>query len=454
MMATPAALLARREERQAEQVALLRATGLPLVSLTVVSPGPDKDGPATATAFTQASVALDELLAASGWRGAAGHNCRRVTGPERLVAVMAPAERLKRALVRLEDAHPLGRLWDLDVVTGPGPHGLPVVLGRRELGLPARRCLVCDAGAAGCGRAVAHPLPVVLAARDAVAAGAPVASGRAAADLAVEALLVEARLSPKPGLVDAVSNGSHTDMDLALLERSARALREWLLACWLLGATGLSGDDLRTSLLRVGVQAEAAMRRVTGDVNTHKGALFCLGLALAAHGSLTRASGTAGRPSVAALADEVATLASPLLEAWLTHAASDATHGASAYRTLGLTGARGEAASGFATVRNVSLPAHADRLAETGDPDDALRWALSCLMAANADTNLVARGGPEGLDAVRTWASGVVTRRPTPERLVVELEDADAWFVERNYSPGGSADLLALTWLLHRLCES
>ena len=77
-----------------------------------------------------------------------------------------------------------------------------------------------------------------------------------------------------------------------------------------------------------------------------------------------------------------------------------------------------------------------------------------CLMAANADTNLVARGGPEGLDAVRTWASGVVTRRPTPERLVVELEDADAWFVERNYSPGGSADLLALTWLLHRLCES
>jgi len=455
MSATQAALLARRERRQAEQVALLRATGLPLISLTVVSPGPEKHGPAAASAFAAASAEVDALLERRRWPQRSARQSGGDAGPERLVAVAAPAEGLKRALVDLEESHPLGRLWDLDVVTGPGRHGLPVVLGRRELGLPTRRCLVCAGDAAACGRSAAHPLPVVLAFRDAIAARLPVDAARAASELAVRALLIEARLTPKPGLVDAASTGAHDDMDLSLLERSAESLRDWLAASWLLGALRPDPDALRPELLDLGRRAEASMLRATGGVNTHRGALFCLGLALAAHGRLVAAAGAPAvtRPPIGALAEGVAALAEPLLVEWVAGRGGGGSHGADAYRRLGLTGARGEAASGFATVRRVGLPALAERRAETGDDDDALRWALARLMADNADTNLVARGGAEGLAAVRAWASGLVGRRPDPQQLVAAFAAAEPWFVARRYSPGGSADLLALTWLLPRLCS-
>nr|NLI50912.1 citrate lyase holo-[acyl-carrier protein] synthase [Propionibacterium sp.] len=438
------AVLARREARQAEQAALVRETGAPLLSLTIVAPGPEKDGPAIRAAFAAGLRACRDLLAARGWAVRGRRATDAPTGPESLLAVAADPTELKAALVALEDAAPLGRLWDLDVVAGLDDAGLPVVLGRRALGLPPRRCLVCDSDAAACARSARHPLPVLLLARDALAAGVDVAAARAASGLAVRALVVEAELAPKPGLVDPVTNGAHVDMDLALLLRSADALRDWFTASWLTGATASGDDDLRARLVTLGLAAEAAMRRVTGGVNTHKGALFGVGLLLAALGA------EGSREPERACA-RVGVLAAPLLADWLARVDTDASHGSAAFRELGLTGARGEAASGFATVRTVSLPAYRDRLAETGDVDDALRWALVSLMAVCPDTNLYARGGAEALAAVQGWAGRVVRKRPDPRRLATALAQADAPFTERRWSPGGSADLLALTWLLDRL---
>lgn len=447
-MAPARSVLARREARQDEQIALVRATGAPLVSLTIVAPGPDKDGPAVRAAFDAGARACADLLAARGWAELARRAVEAATGPELLLAVAADPAELKAALVALEDAAPLGRLWDLDVVAGLGEDGLPVVLGRSALGLPPRRCLVCDEDAAACARSARHPLPVVLLARDAVAAGVAVGPARAASGLAVRALVVEAELAPKPGLVDPVTNGAHPDMDLPLLLRSAEALGDWFTASWLAGATASDDSDLRDRLVALGLAAEAAMRAATGGVNTHKGALFGLGLLLAALG--VEGSPEPGGDVERACA-RVGALAGPLLADWLARVDTDASHGSAAFRELGVTGARGEAASGFATVRTVSLPAYRDRLAETGDADDALRWALVTLMAVCPDTNLYARGGAQALSAVQGWAARVVRKRPDPVRLAKALAQADAPFTERRWSPGGSADLLALTWLLDRL---
>lgn len=478
------AVLRRREERRDAQVALLRAHGAPVLSVTIVTPGPVKDDAIARSACAAAEAAVlgacrERGWAVSGWRRAGGG-----PGPEFQVAVTAPAGELKTAMVALEEASGWGRLWDLDVVSGPGPDGEPIGWGRATLGLPSRRCLVCDADAAGCGRSRRHHPLLVDAARAALAAhasgaaehrpdaphysaadlgsggtagaGAGGVRGRAAwaSGLAVGALLAEARLTPKPGLVDAATTGAHDDMDLALLERSAEALRPWLAACWQVGyARGeVSG------LVALGIAGEAAMRAATGGVNTHKGALFALGLLLAGLGAEDAASGGAygtgtadaggGGGTSTRVRARAALLAAPLLAGWRRR--PDDSHGASALRDLGVTGARGEAAAGFATA-TAGLRAYRERLAEHGDPDDAWRWALVALIAANPDTNLVARGGAEGLAHARAWASGVLGRRPGGMALIAELSAADVDFTARRLSPGGSADLLAVAWLLDAL---
>jgi holo-ACP synthase / triphosphoribosyl-dephospho-CoA synthase len=448
-MASLGQVLARRERRQAEQIALVRATGSSLACLTIVAPGPDKDGELTRVAFAAGRRAVDGLLRSRGWAERSRRETHGPTGPELLVAVAADAAELKAALVTLEDGEPTGRLWDLDVVSGLDDAGLPEILGRRRLGLPPRSCLLCEADAAACARAGRHPLTAVVLAREAIAAGVDVLPARAAADLAVRALIVEANLAPKPGLVDPVSNGAHRDMDLPLLHRSAEGLRDWFAASWLVGAVAPTDDALRARLVALGVAAEASMLTVTRGVNTHKGALFGIGLLLGALGADASRDGSA--PDIRRTYERVGVLASPLLASWLSRVESDASHGSAAYRELGITGARGEAASHFATVRAVGLPALRARLAETGDEDDALRWALVSLMAVCPDTNLYARGGAEALKTVRGWAARVVAKVPDPARLASVLAQADAPFAERRWSPGGSADLLALTWLLDRL---
>lgn len=482
-MAALAQVLARREQRQAEQLRLLRL-GHPVVSLTIVSPGPDKDDATARHACGAAVDALDATLRARGWCAPARHAVSASTGPEHLLAVDAPAADLKRALVGLEDDNPLGRLWDLDVVTGPGSDGLPVVLGRSAIGHGPRRCLVCAEAAAACGRSGRHPLPLVRAAREALAAGhrshtpVPGATGPTArpdaslqaaraAELGVQALLVEARLTPKPGLVDSAGNGAHDDMGLWLLERSAHALRPWFAACWLAGA---ARPGQVAPLVDLGVAAESALGAVTGGVNTHRGALFAIGLLMGALGAEATAQDSVrprhphpvGDPTLPRVRARVARLAAPLLRDWLAAQAPAGrspsptadpppSHGTAAWQVAGVTGARGEAASGFATVADVGLPAYRERLARTGDPDDALLWALVALMATNPDTNLVHRGGPEGLAYARAWARQVLADAPGPAGLRAAMAAADDGFVARRLSPGGSADLLALTWLFDRL---
>lgn len=152
-------MLAAREERVRSQQAALAAHGLPLLSLTLVAPGPVKDSAALREVFCVALARLEALCRERGWRIAACRAWRQVTGCEALLAIDADAVQLKRAAVVLEDTHALGRLWDLDVLGLDGRS-----LSRTALGLAPRRCLVCDEAAHACARSRAHPLEQLQAA--------------------------------------------------------------------------------------------------------------------------------------------------------------------------------------------------------------------------------------------------------------------------------------------------
>jgi holo-ACP synthase len=151
-------ILAARDYRAACQTAALARFERPLVSMTVVMPGPVKDGPLQRSVLTEALREVHAMSSTLEWPVLSRQIRWKNTGPEAIYVVDVDAELLKAAAAELEDEHPLGRLWDLDVIA-PGQR----VLSRQQLGMPARRCLLCERPASECGRARRHSLQELLA---------------------------------------------------------------------------------------------------------------------------------------------------------------------------------------------------------------------------------------------------------------------------------------------------
>jgi triphosphoribosyl-dephospho-CoA synthase len=277
------------------------------------------------------------------------------------------------------------------------------------------------------------------------------ALGRAIAALVEEALLREVQLTPKPGLVDCANTGAHRDMDYPMFLRSAAAIRPFMEIFFRIGAetAALPATGILTLLRADGQACERAMFAATGGVNTHKGTIFAFGLAAAACGRLHVTTGEIDHDS---LCDEVAAMTAGLTARELAGPREARTAGERFHQLYGMTGARGEAESGFATVRDGSLPAMERAIATGAAPEWALHAAFLHLLEHNADTNLVARGGLPGLayaqgEARRIRLAGGIDH----PAFLDEMAALDQAFIARNLSPGGSADLLALTWFLHQI---
>jgi len=148
-----AQMLDRREARFATQQTLLKQFGRTLVQLTLVNPGPLKDTQHARFVFDKGLCAVQEALNQFGFSVLAFEGSYFATGPEMLVAIDADPISVKRSMIQIEEQHPLGRLWDVDVIDTAGGS-----VSRQRLGLPARLCLLCDQAAHGCARSGAHVL--------------------------------------------------------------------------------------------------------------------------------------------------------------------------------------------------------------------------------------------------------------------------------------------------------
>ena len=400
-------VLCARDLRAASQRRLLAAYGLPLLGFTMNIAGPVKRSRLGDFAFREGLEALRRQL---GGRVLHQEVTDRRTGLEALLVCSLPAEELKALAMDLESGSPAGRLCDMDVIAPDGG----------KLSRPApRTCLVCGGPAAPCARSRAHGLPAVQEAAQALLEDF---AAQRLAELAVQALLEEVDQTPKPGLVDRNNRGAHRDMDRDLFHRSARSLLPYFRRAVTLG---LERADCMGSLQKAGLAAERVMLAETGGVNTHRGAVYAFGLILAAMGSRLARGG------------DVFAGAAALAESGLPPAAG--SHGQRAQQRYGAPGARGEALAGFPHARHAWAA-----LARPGGRDAA----LLTLLAEVEDTNLLHRGGPEGLARVQGWARAILAGSPPAyEEGLLELDRA---CIARNLSPGGSADLLALALFLGR----
>ncbi|WP_409159513.1 triphosphoribosyl-dephospho-CoA synthase CitG [Pectobacterium sp. B2J-2] len=259
-----------------------------------------------------------------------------------------------------------------------------------------------------------------------------------------QALTMEVMLTPKPGLVDRANNGSHRDMDVALFQTSIQAISPWFRRFTEAGYqhAGIPLAQLLSEVRPIGIACEQTMLSATKGVNTHKGGIFAFGLLCTAAGWLT---GRGERVTQRSLCESVAAMCHDLVRTELAACSGASTAGEHLYLRHGLTGARGEAASGFNTVCQYALPALQQAIAAGADDDTALLRTLLVLMAHNPDTNVVSRGGMEGLAFVQDYAQRLLAG-PLDRQALIAMDNA---LIARNLSPGGSADLLALTWLLY-----
>ena len=270
--------------------------------------------------------------------------------------------------------------------------------------------------------------------------------------LAVEAMLYEVSATPKPGLVDRNNTGAHHDMDFFTFMSSAAALRGAFDAFAAAGYAHRreSADSLLAQLQPPGQQAEKQMFAMTHGVNTHKGMIFSLGVLCGAAGWLLE------RENITAV--RLCELAAAMCEGICAkeyaglREKKQLTKGEAMYLKYGVTGVRGEAESGFQTVREIALPAYRALKAEGYAVNDVLAGTLLALLAGAHDTNILGRHDMETLHYVQQQARQVLAkggiRTPEDRKALLALDED---FIRRWISPGGSADLVAVTHFLYSI---
>ena len=396
-------ILLRREQRALEQRAMLEEAGCSsLVSFTLNIPGPVKQSPALQMVFDAGKKQLSLLLA--------GHILKKRvacadTGSELLLALDLAPETVKSRLVQLENSHPIGRLFDMDVLNR---EGLP--LSRTAFAASRRRCLVCGQDAKLCARSSAHSPEVLQSCIASLLDGyfRDCAADRFAS-CACRALLYEVSVTPKPGLVDRSNSGSHSDMDFFSFLDSTSALTPWLREMFRTGWNHAHKEaaEMFSALRLIGLQAEDAMLRATNGVNTHKGIIFSLCVFGGAYGK------------VSALSFPVQPALSDIL---------------SVCRTLG----------GCPSVMQIGLPALRRALQAGHSINDAAALALLALIGGVEDTNMIHRGGYELAQMRRAEANALSAADISTDTLSA----LDRQYIRENLSPGGCADLLTVSLLL------
>ncbi len=440
-------MLDARERRAVIQQRLIATYKCPVISFTLNIPGNIKMFPLARRAFNEGLLLINRQLKRYKAEVLHFEEVLENTGCEGFFAVDFDAAKLKACMQIIEDTLAIGRVFDIDIIDTDGTK-----LDRSS----PRNCLICDKDARICARSSAHATEEVF--RAAVKIMEDYFNNAFAeymAALASKALLYEVATSPKPGLVDRANNGSHNDMDFLTFIDSSTALTSYFRLLTLRSITSRSRADsasddawLFAQLRYLGMEAEDTMLSATGGVNTHKGLIFSMGVICAA-------AGVAYGSGLPLTLDSVLSMSADISRAALTDLSyvttkNAASHGEKIFAEHGVTGIRGEAASGFINVRRHGLPVLRELIEQHGcSINDAGAMTLLNLLAEVTDTNLINRCGIAFQNEVHTEIKKLLAENKSPDDLLKKIKPLDDLFIIKNASPGGCADLLAVTYMLY-----
>jgi len=432
-------ILEAREKRAYYRNELKAIYNKPVVTFTINIPRGEKNNPKY---NWLCKLAVEEYLGEMGdKKNAIRYFEERVAadGPEAFLVVDEMPLELKRIGMEVEEEHVLGRLFDIDV-SG---------VDRKSLSRSFRRCIVCDRDAVDCIVNRRHDYQEVFAAIDRMIEYRKERICNKVAELVVKSMLYEISCTPKPGLVDMKNNGSHRDMNYFTFLDSAVALTPYFQSV-VREAVKWDGrpEELLDRIRPLGIRAEKDMLKVTGGVNTHKGQIFSLGLVCAAAAYILQRRGRADIERISEMVKRMAKkLVKEELEAKRDTANDDnLTAGEQLYILYGCKGVRGEAASGFQAAVEIGVPALKEALSGGTTFNHAMVHSLMHIMKVVEDTNAISRGGLEGIEVVRRGVGGIIEAGSvfTGEGMEA-IHELDRQLIRMNISPGGAADMLALS---------
>ncbi|WPC41236.1 triphosphoribosyl-dephospho-CoA synthase CitG [Clostridium sp. JS66] len=273
------------------------------------------------------------------------------------------------------------------------------------------------------------------------------------ASLAQRSILYEVSTTPKPGLVDRDNTGSHKDMDFFTFMASSSALYNGLYECVLEGMSfnGLDSTKLMDRLRAPGIKCEKSMFEATKGVNTHKGIIFSLGILCAAVGNLYRKHKKENF-FIDEVCNEVKDITRDLTVKDFKGISikTNLTHGERLFKEYGFKGIRGEVEGGFQTVQKQAIPIIRQWSKNRQlSINDLFLQVLMSIMTESEDTNVVIRGGIESLNYTKNISKEFIKLGGMNQiDAIKKLEIMNIKFVEKNISPGGSADLLAVSIFL------
>ncbi len=265
-------------------------------------------------------------------------------------------------------------------------------------------------------------------------------------ELAREALIDEVSATPKPGLVDSDNSGAHDDMDITTFVKSADALLPYFYKLCEYGyiTADMSESDSLAQARVIGIEAEKAMYLATNGVNTHKGIIFSVGLVCMAVGRLFRLNKAV---NIGNICDTVAKTVSGICIKDYSEITDKSimSNGERIYKQYGIKGPRGEAESGFLTVRAFSYPFMKKCFQNGMDKNIAMVRTLVYIMSIVDDTNVINRGGMASAEYVKEKSATLYNSD------IEKIREFDKELTEKRLSPGGCADLLAVTRFIYLL---
>ena len=445
---TPATLqeiLDGRELRSRQQQRLLSSYPYPLLVLTLNIAGPCKVFPLAQKTFEEGLSLINGELSRLQVPLVYFEQTVRPSGYEAYFSIDADAAQLKRQMILIEDNHPLGRLFDIDVISPAAG-----ILSREMVGSIGRTCLLCENPVFLCSRNRTHSLDEILGKELAIMESFYINYyANLIAGLFQKAMIYEVSTTPKPGLVDRLHTGSHQDMDIDLFMDSADVLRPYFHKCACAGLTFREEDlaQLFSQIRPLGLEAEKDMFATTNGVNTHKGLVFSGGILCAAMG-YSYVQGSHGGITIPEICRRM-----------LVHLNEDfnavkergpQSHGERLYLEHGFLGIRGEAMRGYPIVMNLALPIFKMCREKGYSLYKSGRITLLYLIANSEDTNIMIRADVDTWLQIKEELQRYLDGHPIgtydEEQLIHTMDNS---FVSRNISPGGSADLLALVYALY-----
>ncbi len=439
-------ILEARERRMAHQKQMLSSEGSCLISFTMNIPGKVKISRLIRESFLEGAYRIDKQLQRGHVKILQREILTRETGYEGFWLLDADPYHVKSQMIQIETSSDLGRLFDIDVVLHDMEH-----ISRTALGYSQRRCLICDRPAHECARSQSHgQTDLINKTQQIMKEFFYKKRAGHAAEAACKSMLYEVSVTPKPGLVDRCDNGSHSDMDFFTFIDSTAALTQEFFDFYFIGVKyGSSPPQQLFDLLRYpGMHAEDLMRDAAGGCNTHKGLIFSLGILCSALG-WHDANGIEVSPED--LLMFCGKMAKERLSAELL-ALSGETAGTGGERMFLASkhgGIRTEVAEGYPTVRNYGLPALSKYLEKGLTYNDAGVYTLLEIIAHAQDSNVFSRCGAEMQSMISVQAQDLL-KRPFPMDFK-DIRSLNDYYVQLNISPGGSADLLAVTFFMYFL---